>query len=85
MQLSSYTKHLSAVLGVGRMGSFPPWISNCQQKKVVFLVLSGKIKFRHFCLHWKNSLVAPLWKKYFRRPWAQSIRSNHLSTVIRSI
>jgi len=34
IHLSSYTKHLSAVMSVGRMGSLPPWISNFQQKRL---------------------------------------------------
>jgi len=56
-------------------GTKPPWILQISAKKVVFFVLSGKTKFHYFWQplekFWKNPLVVPHWKKFFRRPCAK--------------
>jgi len=53
-----------------------------QQKKVILLILREKNKFYHFWPplenFWKNPLVAPVWKKSFRRPSLQCVLFTYL-------
>jgi len=57
--------HQFTIMGVGR---WAPGFWKFQQKKVLFLVLSGKIEFHHFWFPLEKSRSAPPLKKIFPTP-----------------
>jgi len=64
-------------MGVGRegRGAFPPWTLKVLEKKVVFLVFSGKKQISPLLAspgkNFEKSPSGPPWKKSFRRPCTQ--------------
>ena len=62
---------IARCIGVGKGGKASPGFRKFQQKKL-FSISRGKTKFHYFWpplkKFWKKTLVAPPWKKSFRRP-----------------
>ena len=63
-------------MGVGRGGLWPPLDFEIISKKRLFFQFRGvKTKFHRFMVSpwkkfWENPVLAPPWKKSFRRPWS---------------